>query len=51
MIAMAAQALKGDAGRAAAWAANVRERNSALTRDDFCRAFPLKSDTMRARVL
>jgi tetratricopeptide (TPR) repeat protein len=51
MIATAAQALKGDAGRAAAWAANVRERNSALTREDFCRAFPMKSDTMRARVL
>jgi TolB-like protein len=51
MIATAAQALKGDAVRAAAWAANVRERNPALTREDFCRAFPMKSDTMRTRVL
>jgi tetratricopeptide (TPR) repeat protein len=51
MIAAVAQALKGDTQRAASWAANVRERNCALTRDDFCRAFPMKSDTMRARVL
>jgi TolB-like protein len=51
MIATAAQALKGDAGRAAEWAANVRERNRALTREDFCRAFPMKSETMRVRVL
>jgi tetratricopeptide (TPR) repeat protein len=50
MIATAAQALKGDAGRAAEWAANVRERNRALTREDFCRAFPMKSESMRARV-
>jgi TolB-like protein len=51
MIAAVAQALNGDKQRAASWAANVRERNCALTRDDFCRAFPMKSDTMRARVL
>jgi hypothetical protein len=51
MIAAVAQALKGDTQRAASWAANVRERNCALTRDDFCRAFPMKSDTVRARVL
>jgi len=51
MIAAAAHALKGDAARAAYWAANVRERSSALTRDDFCRAFPMKSEAMRVRVL
>ena len=51
MIASAAHALKGDTARAAFWAANVRERNAALTREDFCRAFPMKSDTMRGRVL
>jgi TolB-like protein len=51
MIATAAHALKGDTGRAASWAANVRERNPALTREDFCRAFPMKSETMRTRVL
>jgi TolB-like protein len=50
MIAAAAHALSGDKARAAFWAANVRERNAALTRADFFRAFPIKSDTMRARV-
>jgi hypothetical protein len=28
----------------------VRERNPALTREDFFRAFPMKSEPMRARV-
>jgi TolB-like protein len=51
MIATAAHAMKGDAERAAHWAANVRERNGALTRDDFCRSFPMKPDIMRSRVL
>jgi TolB-like protein len=51
MIASAAHTLKGDGERAAFWAANVRERSPALTREDFFRAFPMKSDTMRGRVL
>ena len=51
MIAAAAQSLKGDSARAAWWAANVRERNPALRRDDFFRAFPMRSDPMRLRVL
>ena len=51
MIAAAAHALNGDAARATYWAADVRERNGTLTRDDFCRAFPMKSDAMRVRVL
>jgi TolB-like protein/DNA-binding winged helix-turn-helix (wHTH) protein len=51
MIAAAAQALKGDMARAATWSANVRERNSALSREDFSRAFPMKPDAMRARLL
>jgi TolB-like protein/DNA-binding winged helix-turn-helix (wHTH) protein len=51
MIAAVAQSLKGDAERAAWWAANVRERNAALGRDDFLRAFPMKLDSMRSRVL
>ena len=51
MIATAAHALNGDRARATAWAANVRERNNSLTRDDFCRAFPMKSDATRHRVL
>jgi TolB-like protein len=51
MIASAAHALKGDNERAAFWRANVRERNPALNREDFLRAFPMKPDTMRERVL
>ena len=51
MIAAAAHSLQGDRERASSWARNVRERNAALTRDDFVRAFPMKSDSMRARVL
>jgi TolB-like protein/DNA-binding winged helix-turn-helix (wHTH) protein len=51
MIAAVAQSLNDEPERAATWAANVRERNCALTRDDFCRAFPMKSEPMRARVL
>jgi TolB-like protein len=51
MIASAAHTLAGDQGRAAAWAANVRERSPALTIEDFFRSFPMASPTMRARVL
>lgn len=51
MIAAVAHALNGDTVRAAFWAANVRERNAALNRNHFCRAFPMKSDAMRLRVL
>ena len=50
MIACAAHELAGDIPRAASWAANVRERNPSLTRDDFFRAFPMKSDLMRAHL-
>jgi DNA-binding winged helix-turn-helix (wHTH) protein/tetratricopeptide (TPR) repeat protein len=50
MIAAAAHLLCGDAARAAYWAANVRERAAALTRADFNRVFPMKSDSMRVRV-
>ena len=50
LIAVAAHALAGDAIRAASWAANVRSRNPALTRSDFFRAFPMQSDTTKARV-
>jgi TolB-like protein len=51
MIAAAAHTLKGDSERAAFWTANVRDRNPAMTREDFCRAFPMKSEAMRRRVL
>jgi DNA-binding winged helix-turn-helix (wHTH) protein/tetratricopeptide (TPR) repeat protein len=50
MIAAAAHELVGDTERAAFWASNVRERNPALTRADFFRAFPMKLDAMRTRV-
>jgi hypothetical protein len=50
MIAVAAHALAGDDTRAARWAANVRERNGALTRADFFRAFPMQPAAMRSRV-
>jgi hypothetical protein len=50
MIAAAAHALAADEVRAASWVANVRERNSALTREDFFRSFPMKSDAMKSRV-
>jgi tetratricopeptide (TPR) repeat protein len=51
MIASAAHVLNGDTTRAEFWAADVRERNAALTREDFCRAFPMKSDATRERIL
>jgi tetratricopeptide (TPR) repeat protein len=51
MIATAAHALKGDLAHAARWAGNVRERNATLSRADFSRAFPMKQDPFRARVL
>ena len=50
MIAAASHALAGDMERAASWAANVRERNAMLTRDDFFRAFPMKAEVVRLRV-
>ena len=50
MIASATQAMIGDDTKAAQWAADVRARNPALTRDDFFRAFPMKSEVTRARI-
>jgi len=50
MLAVAAHGLVGDDARAAAWAANVRERGLSLTRDDFFRAFPMKPEVTKARV-
>ncbi|HLW22827.1 MAG TPA: winged helix-turn-helix domain-containing protein [Steroidobacteraceae bacterium] len=50
MIAAVAHTLNGDPVRAERWAANVRARDAAMTRDHFCRAFPMKSDAMQARV-
>jgi TolB-like protein len=50
MIAAVVQEIAGNASQAAAWAANVRARNPALTRDDFFRSFPIKSPAMHRRV-
>lgn len=49
LIASVGHALAGNEDLAKAWADNVRERSPGLTRDDFFRAFPLKSEEMRAR--
>jgi hypothetical protein len=50
MIAAATHALARDDTRARSWVANVRSRNPALTRQDFFRSFPMKSESMRTRV-
>jgi tetratricopeptide (TPR) repeat protein len=50
MIAAASHELAGNAARAAWWAADVRERNAALTRADFFHAFPIKSEATKTRV-
>jgi TolB-like protein/Tfp pilus assembly protein PilF len=50
LIAVAAHGLAGNEVRAASWASNVRSRNPALTRSDFFRAFPMKSETTMAGV-
>jgi TolB-like protein len=50
MIATAAQALAGNDERARRWAAEVRNRNPKLTRDDFFSAFPMASTTLRTRI-
>lgn len=50
MIAAAAHAIDGNPALASAWAANARERNPALGRADFFRAFPMAKHDMRERV-
>jgi tetratricopeptide (TPR) repeat protein len=50
MIAVAAHALAGNEERAAAWAANVRERHPALGAADFFRSFPMRDPVTMARV-
>lgn len=49
-IAAAAWSLRGNRERAAAWAANVRERNASLTREDFFRSFPFADGRTRQRI-
>jgi TolB-like protein len=50
MIASAMQAIAGDEPASIAWAANVRERNPALRREDFFRSFPIKVAAARSRI-
>ena len=50
MIASSAQWLAGNQDEARRWAANVRERNPALTQAEFFSAFPLRSPELRSRV-
>jgi TolB-like protein/Tfp pilus assembly protein PilF len=50
MIAVAAHDLHADPARAAAWAANVRERNASLTREHFFRSLPLQASPMKSRL-
>ncbi|HWJ06527.1 MAG TPA: winged helix-turn-helix domain-containing protein [Steroidobacteraceae bacterium] len=51
MIAAVTHSLAGDDARAAAWAANVRERSPVLRHDDFLRAFPVQPAGTRGQVL
>ena len=50
MIAAVAHSLAGHAPEARSWANNVRERKPSLTRGDFFRAFPIKSEAMHRRL-
>jgi TolB-like protein/Flp pilus assembly protein TadD len=50
MIAAAVELLAGNESAALRWAANVRERDPHLTRADFFRAFPLRSEAMHSRL-
>jgi TolB-like protein/tetratricopeptide (TPR) repeat protein len=50
MIAAVAHSLAGDDPQARAWAKNVCERKPSLTRGDFFRAFPIKSESMHSRL-
>jgi TolB-like protein len=50
MIASASHSLAGDKVRATYWADDVRRRNDTLTREDFFRSFPMKSEPTRERL-
>ena len=50
MLAAAAQVLAGDKVRAAAWAAEVRERGPDLKSEDFFRGYPVQAEPMRTRI-
>lgn len=50
VIAVAAHVLNGNRARAAAWAANVRQRTSAVTAASFFRSFPFADPRTRQRI-
>ncbi len=50
LLAAVAQALAGDTSRAAAWAADVRERGPLLSGVDFFRGYPVKAEPMRTKI-
>jgi TolB-like protein len=50
LLAAAAQALAGNTARAAAWAANVRERGPLLNSKDFFRGYPVTAEPMRSKI-
>ncbi len=50
LLAAIAQALAGDAMRAAAWATDVRERGPGLSSADFFRGYPVTAEPMRSRI-
>ena len=50
VLAAAAQSLAGDTAKAAAWAADVRERGPNITSVDFFRGYPVRAEPMRSRI-
>jgi len=50
LLAAVTQALAGDTNRAAAWAADVRERGPFLSAADFFRGYPVTAEPMRTKI-
>lgn len=50
VLAAAAQALAGNKAKAAAWAADVRERGPHISSADFFRGYPVRAEPMRTRM-
>lgn len=50
VLAAATQSLAGDKAKAAAWAADVRERGPHISSADFFRGYPVRAEPMRTRI-
>ena len=50
VLAAAAQSLAGNKTKAAAWAADVRERGPSIRSADFFRGYPVRAEPMRTRI-